>query len=359
LEILNVTTSTLRQPKPKTLRRVRLLEHVSGPSQGLDKKNRVIRGAKLLGPVSRNRRRYTDRALQEAAALMEGAKVFCNHKHPARPGRFRDRQMNELFGVVKNVRCVKGQGVFGDVHYLESCPAAGQILEAIETDPRSCGFSIHAHSTDVSETSDGTEVVNGIESVRSVDLVTEPATSGGIFESIADGTDPLSDAIAAVIAGSYSVAQKKKAINIILALQGKLSDAGDDPSNLEEEEDGDDVEETIAPGSRTPGEDGAMVEAFLHGFRNKKVRDGILSFGRQCRQAGELFEARRQETVRKRRSIELREALIRNLSGHAAADQFREQNGMKPRPQQMAQVLGLKPRFPNNHVKEILRHCSR
>lgn len=142
----------------------------------------TIRGAKLIGLNSRNGRRYEGKALQDAIKLYEGRKVYVDH--PKREHAGGDRSFHDWAGVIENVAFRKGEGLFGDVVLRQSSPYFAGIVEAA-TNPKfrsSCGFS---HVADGASRLDGeTEIIESITEVFSVDLVTDPATTAGIFESV-------------------------------------------------------------------------------------------------------------------------------------------------------------------------------
>jgi hypothetical protein len=144
---------------------------------GRDPSAGVLRGVKLLGLRSRNGRVYREGALRGAMPLYEGAKVYVNHPagDPLGPRDYRDR-----LGVVRNVRLVAGEGLFGDLHYNPRHPLAEQLAWDAEHAPRNVGLS---HNV-VARTRSAAEglVVEEITGVRSVDLVADPATTAGLFE---------------------------------------------------------------------------------------------------------------------------------------------------------------------------------
>lgn len=150
-----------------------------GLSAGLkpDTENSVIRGVKLIGFESRNNRTYLPNALRSAVPHYEGVKV--NLDHPAKPQD--PRSVKDRIGVIRSARFVEGQGVFGDFHYNPKHPAAEQVVWDAENNPSALGFS-HNANLQVSR-KNGKQVVEAIAGVRSADLVADPATTGGFFES--------------------------------------------------------------------------------------------------------------------------------------------------------------------------------
>ncbi len=160
-----------------------LQEFVDSRGVGIrvDRTNGVIRGVKILGVVSRNGRTYLPEALTEAIGLYEQAKVNVNHPKgsPAAVRDYRDR-----IGVIRNVAARPGEGLFGDFHFNPKHALAEQLVWDAEHAPENVGFS---HNVQARTSRQGDRVVvEAITKVQSVDLVADPATTGGLFES-ADG----------------------------------------------------------------------------------------------------------------------------------------------------------------------------
>lgn len=145
----------------------------------VDEAQHVIRHVKALGRSSKNGRTYVDRALQDAAGFYEGIVVNVDHPDPDAPHE--PRRINEGFGVLRDVK-VEAAGVFGDLHYLEAHPSAPVIIERAKRFPETFGLS-HNAAGQVREADDGTLIVEGLASVESVDIVSRPATTAGLFES--------------------------------------------------------------------------------------------------------------------------------------------------------------------------------
>lgn len=145
-----------------------------------DEATGLVRGVKLLGIRSRNKRNYdTPGVRRTAKVLLEGAKVYIDH--PETPGK--PRSYRDSFGVVKNVHYRDGQGHFGDLSYNPSHPLANQFAWDVKNNPKGLGMSVNAFYLRGKIGKDGFESVEGLELIRSVDIVTKPATSEGIFES--------------------------------------------------------------------------------------------------------------------------------------------------------------------------------
>ena len=145
----------------------------------VDFENGIIRGVKILGRESKNNRIYTDQAIKEAAKLYEGVKVYIDH--PAREEATRERKFFEAFGELRSI-FLKTDGVYGDLHFNRSHPAAKQVCEAAERFPNQFGLSHNAEG--LGDMKGGVFVIESIVQVHSVDIVTQPATNAGLFESV-------------------------------------------------------------------------------------------------------------------------------------------------------------------------------
>jgi hypothetical protein len=256
---------------------MRLTEQTTIAPKRVDREAGLIEGVRILGQDSRNGRRYSPRAMAEAARLYEGAPV--NVDHPATERR--DRPLAEAFGWIRNVRQEAG-AVYGDLHYLKSHPQAELVAEAAERNPNRIGLSHHAEGT---VRMDGKQViVETVERVHSIDLVQTPATNAGLFESetrmktiregameageqkaleaegmgeyadklIPEGQDYFGAMVSEVLAGDGDRASKMKRIAAILKAQEMLkaedaAPAGEMPEpEMEEQEEMPDVKKAVA-----------------------------------------------------------------------------------------------------------------
>lgn len=165
----------------------RLQEYVdsSGAALRVNAEQGVIRGVKILGLESRNGRRYLPQALATARGLYEGAKVNVNHlPQPSTVGRdYRDR-----IGVIREVMYREAEGLFGDLHFNPKHLLAAQLIWDAEHAPQNVGFSHNVRARLKQMT--GEVVVEEILAVESVDLVADPATTSGLFESESSVTAP-------------------------------------------------------------------------------------------------------------------------------------------------------------------------
>jgi hypothetical protein len=156
-----------------------------GVAMRVDGRNGVIRGVKILGLQSRNGRTYLAEALAQAAPLYEEAKVNVNHPK-GNPAGVRDYQ--DRIGVLKHVTARPAEGLFADFHFNPKHALAEQLIWDAEHMPENVGFS---HNVQARTSRRGEQVVvEAITQVQSVDLVADPATTRGLFESTAETEAP-------------------------------------------------------------------------------------------------------------------------------------------------------------------------
>jgi hypothetical protein len=139
----------------------------------------ILYGVKILGEASKNGRRYKAKGMKEAAAKYNGVKAYVDH--PEKERLSEDRKFKDWSGVFQNATYREGQGIFADLHLRKTSDYFDGIVEAAEKFPRSVGFSHVAEGE--SHYEGETEIVESIKEVFSVDLVTDPATTAGFFES--------------------------------------------------------------------------------------------------------------------------------------------------------------------------------
>ena len=164
-----------------------------GVTLRVDAETGVIRGVKILGLQSRNGRVYLADALAEAVRLYEDAKVNVNHPkgNPAAPRDYRDR-----IGVIRNVAVRAGEGLFADFHFNPRHALAEQLVWDAEHAPENVGFSHNVQARCAQR--NGRVAVEAITRVQSVDLVADPATTRGLFESGAGETASTTTATGAL-----------------------------------------------------------------------------------------------------------------------------------------------------------------
>lgn len=281
----------------------------------------VIAGVKLIGLESRNGRKYPASVLASSLSCYEGARCFIDH--PDRKAGV-ERSVRDWAGTVRGVR-VQPDGLYGDLHLLTKREDASMLLEAAESHWQNFGLS---HVADCKITREnGQDVVQAIEEVFSVDIVTDPATTRGLFESkdramkttvqkVIESTKgakasarkivqemlaadeelgavemevPAEDATpddsiaaafsAAIMAvvndSSLDLAGKKSKINEILKAQEKVEGAADPPASSDSggESDGE---------SDAPTEEGRKLNAALAKLATMEAKTLLLESGREA-----------------------------------------------------------------------------
>lgn len=128
---------------------------------------------KLCGLESLNGRVYTQECLTSATPLYEGVPVYVNHD------KSKPRLLEDRWGTVTKPH-MKADGLYGTIEYLQSHPMT-PVLEEAEAAGMNIGMS-HVVMAQSREGSEGIEEVFQIDSVKSVDVVSEPATTKTFHE---------------------------------------------------------------------------------------------------------------------------------------------------------------------------------
>lgn len=137
----------------------------------------VLHGVKVLGLTSRNGRQYREACVAAAAPLYEGIKVNVNH---ARGPRRTPRDYQDRLGCLRAVRTAE-DGLFADLHFNPRHCLAEQLIWDAEHAPENVGLS---HNVEARTSRGGNQlIVEEILRVNCVDLVADPATTAGLFES--------------------------------------------------------------------------------------------------------------------------------------------------------------------------------
>ena len=154
----------------------------------IDKEKGVIHDVKILGMKSSNNREYPLSTLRDAVPLYENARVNLDHPEgdPRKPRSYQDR-----LGVIRDVKLMDGDGLYANFHFNPMHPLAEQLIWDAEHFPGNVGFSHNVEA--LTSRNNERVVVDKIIAVRSVDLVADPATTSGLFESL-DTTTSRSDA---------------------------------------------------------------------------------------------------------------------------------------------------------------------
>ena len=171
----------------------------------IDKSRGILHGVKILGTHSRNRRHYPVEVLKKAIPLYENAKVNLDHPEgdPNRPRSYMDR-----LGVIREVQLRGEDGLYADFHFNPNHPLAEQLLWDAEHAPANVGFSHNVEAVLRRERDE--TVVEDILSVRSVDLVADPATTAGLFESAESDEAPVTaEEQVKTLAGKLAASQRE------------------------------------------------------------------------------------------------------------------------------------------------------
>lgn len=152
-----------------------------GQSLTIDKAAGKIHNVKVLGLVSLNGRRYSPQAVASAVKLYEGKRVNVDHSIGSRS--YRDR-----IGYLSNIT-LKNKELYGTLNVNPRHAIAEQLFWDAENAPGNVGLSHDCKGT--VEAVAGEQTVTEIKSVRSVDLVGDPATTKGLFEGDGEIDDPV------------------------------------------------------------------------------------------------------------------------------------------------------------------------
>jgi hypothetical protein len=178
---------TIRAKVTGPKKTITLVETVTGTtSHQVDRENGIIHRVKLLGKMSPNRHgrkgcegtEYSDEAMDKACSLYEGRKAYIDH--PANRNAKSERSMRDLAGTYRNVTR-ESDGVYADLHYPPTNSNGQMIADWAEHDPSAFGLSHNAVGT--GRMRGKKQVIESIDHVRSVDVVCDPATTRGLFES--------------------------------------------------------------------------------------------------------------------------------------------------------------------------------
>ena len=146
-----------------------------GRAVRVDRERGIIHGCKILGWQSANGRRYEPDGVE--ARLYEGRRVNAGHVRVAG-----DRDPRDTYAVLEGVT-KSADGLYAD--RLQLLNPKGEfeqrILGAAEKAPHLFGLSHTARGRE--KAGSGGRIIEAVESVESVDLVSDPATVSGFFES--------------------------------------------------------------------------------------------------------------------------------------------------------------------------------
>jgi hypothetical protein len=176
---------------------VELREYVSGAPGAplrIDREKGIIFGVKILG--EKGNAVYPEDTRRRAIPLMEGARVYVDHAPRGQVGE--TRSYRDAFGTVRALR-ETGTGIYADYHFPPKHPLAEQLFWDAENAPENLGFSIASLGRGEHRDAEGRQIIEEIRFDRrshSVDLVSSPATTRGLFES---RTTPVKKKLSALI----------------------------------------------------------------------------------------------------------------------------------------------------------------
>ena len=133
-----------------------------------------ITGVLICGVVSANGRTYPPDVLRRDHAKYEGRPVNADHS--------RESTVDRRIGWFSDVKPGNDGRPRGTFNVLRSHPMYERVMEAAERNPGLFGFS-HVAMCETKIGRDGAEVIERINAVESIDLVADPATTNGLFES--------------------------------------------------------------------------------------------------------------------------------------------------------------------------------
>ena len=165
----------------------RILEYFqTGPiaKERIDRDQGVIRGVKFLGVESRNppphNNSYPIEMRRASEKLLEGAQIYVNH--PPRDQGEKTRDYQEKMGVARNIH-ESGEGLVGDWHFPPKHALADTVLWDAANNQAGLSFSINATAGKI-RFDGGRKIVESLEALHSIDLVTRGATTTSLFESV-------------------------------------------------------------------------------------------------------------------------------------------------------------------------------
>ena len=147
----------------------------------INRELRVLEGTTLISGRSENGKKgrvYPESTLRKIASMAEGLPAYLNHTTPDLA--FKPRPVQDLIGRHRNVRYDAASGtVKSDLHIAEhQAPLVFSLAEK---------FGDHIGNSLVSrglvQMEGETEVVKDVLALRSADLVSDPASTKGLFES--------------------------------------------------------------------------------------------------------------------------------------------------------------------------------
>jgi len=185
----------------------------------------IIRDVLVHGSVSRNRRHYDAKAMADVARLAEGVAVYCDHPSSIDRDR-KGRAAEDRFGILRNVRLVESadkRQVRGDLHHLQSHPLSERVEEDLRRGLNLFGLSLLADGSGRQEK--GATIVESVESLKEVDLVTNPATAVSLREQAETATAESPAAEPPAEEKKEEAAEKNADAELVASIEAVLKEA--------------------------------------------------------------------------------------------------------------------------------------
>lgn len=168
---------------------MRINENLTGQfSEGrIDKANRTISGVLIMNRSSSNKyypgskgTHWSENFLREIAKAVSGKKIYNNHISDDEMKKNRGvRSTNDLLGFYENGRIEEGLPR-ADIRYLKH---QSEFIESLMEAPETVGLSIVANGEMSYNKSTGIALGESLNTLFSVDLVTDPGSTSNMFES--------------------------------------------------------------------------------------------------------------------------------------------------------------------------------
>lgn len=151
--------------------------------KSFDKEKKEIYDVVILGKESKNNRVFSDKAMEQAAKMLEGATSFLNHRQEIAPGKhISGHNAKNILGFFEGVQ-FDGQKVRAKVFKVTNSEHVNFVFDMVENHKKGIGFSIDWAGSVSQEKDNKKTVVESFDVIRSADLVAGPATTNGFFES--------------------------------------------------------------------------------------------------------------------------------------------------------------------------------
>lgn len=238
---------------------------VSLVKEKIDREAGIIYGVKVCGLSSKNNRKYTPEALKKAASLYE--RVNVNIDHPVKEDE--QTPLARRFGYLESVRYQESPspGLYANLVYNPKHSRAEEIIEAAERMPHTLGLSHNAYAKETKPGPNNSVVIESIAEVKSVDLVADPATVNGLFESIEK--KPMKDSAKKLIESACNFKFQRKLLEQFCKDQDnckRITEEVDIPETDKPEEIAKAVFEAVSfgvikDGSLSPADKAAKIDA--------------------------------------------------------------------------------------------------